>query len=747
MTTDHTPQHQREETSAKRRAPAKWLRVLVPALLILCWLSAASIGGPYFGKVSEVSSNDLTAYLPESADATRVQEQLVRFNDEDVIPAVVVFTSPEAFTDDAAEELSDAADDLTRIASVADDISPLIPSEDGQAFELFVPIDSNADVGDVVEQITAALQETVPDGVELFVTGPAGFSADLGEAFAGIDGILLLVALAAVLVILVLVYRSLLLPIAVLLTSTFALTVALLVVWWLAKAGVLLLSGQTQGILFILVIGAATDYSLLYVARYREQLRHEASTWVASVGALRGAFAAIVASGSTVIAGLLCLLLSDLKSNSTLGPVAAIGIVFAMLSALTLLPALLFVFGRAAFWPKRPKLESPETAVDDHSRGPWAALGRVIRRRPRVVWIVTLLVLIVAATGVTQLKAEGVAQSDLVLGSSQARDGQEALGEHFAAGSGSPVSVLTPENEMQSVADVLLGQQGIDGVSVLSSDSAAGTAQVTEDGVSAAGPPGTPEPDPTTVDGHVMLQGTLTDSADSATAADTVREIRSTLEGAQSDAIVGGVTATAIDTNEASIHDRNLIIPTVLIVIMIILMLLLRSFVTPLLLISTTVVSFGTALGISALVFNHVFEFPGADPAVPLYGFVFLVALGIDYNIFLATRVREETKLLGTREGIIRGLSVTGGVITSAGVVLAATFAALFVIPILFLAQIAFIVAFGVLLDTFIVRALLVPALMYDIGAPVWWPSRLAKGQPVAVGKHADPAALATTRE
>ena len=250
MTTDHTPQHQREETSAKRRAPAKWLRVLVPALLILCWLSAASIGGPYFGKVSEVSSNDLTAYLPESADATRVQEQLVRFNDEDVIPAVVVFTSPEAFTDDAAEDLSDAADDLTRIASVADDISPLIPSEDGQAFELFVPIDSNADVGDVVEQITAALQETVPDGVELFVTGPAGFSADLGEAFAGIDGILLLVALAAVLVILVLVYRSLLLPIAVLLTSTFALTVALLVVWWLAKAGVLLLSGQTQGILF-----------------------------------------------------------------------------------------------------------------------------------------------------------------------------------------------------------------------------------------------------------------------------------------------------------------------------------------------------------------------------------------------------------------------------------------------------------------------------------------------------------------
>lgn len=477
-----------------------------------------------------------------------MQEQLVRFNDEDVIPAVVVFTSPDAFSDADTEELQNAADDLTNIASVADDISPLIPSEDGKAFELFVPIDSNAEIGDVVEQISAALTSAAPEGVDLFVTGPAGFSADLGEAFAGIDGILLLVALAAVLVILVLVYRSLLLPIAVLATSTFALTVALLVVWWLAKAGVLLLSGQTQGILFILVIGAATDYSLLYVARYREQLRHEPSTWAASVGAFRGTFSAILASGSTVIAGLLCLLLSDLKSNSTLGPVAAIGIVFAMLSALTLLPALLFMFGRAAFWPKQPQLEPADASVNDHTSGPWAALGRLIRRRPRVVWVITLLVLIVGAAGVTQLKAEGVAQSDLVLGSSQARDGQTALGEHFPAGSGSPVSVLTPENEMQSVADVLLDQRGIDGVTVLSSDAASGSAQVTENGVSAAGPPGTPEPDPTVVDGNIMLQGTLTDSADSNAAQQTVNELRQAFADDQSDAVVGGVTATAIDT-------------------------------------------------------------------------------------------------------------------------------------------------------------------------------------------------------
>ncbi len=241
------------------------------------------------------------------------------------------------------------------------------------------------------------------------------------------------------------------------------------------------------------------------------------------------------------------------------------------------------------------------------------------------------------------------------------------------------------------------------------------------------GPEGTPAPKPTVVRGDVLLQATLKDAADSSAAATTVRELRTELAQASPDALVGGVTATAIDTNDASIHDRNLIIPVVLGVILIILMLLLRAVVAPVLLVATTVISFGTALGVSALVFNGIFDFPGADPAVPLFGFIFLVALGIDYNIFLMTRVREESIKHGTREGILRGLAITGGVITSAGLVLAATFAALAVIPILFLAQIAFIVAFGVLLDTFVVRSLLVPALTYDIGRAIWWPSRLAR--------------------
>ncbi|MPS75989.1 MAG: MMPL family transporter, partial [Microbacterium sp.] len=526
-------------------------------------------------------------------------------------------------------------------------------------------------------------------------------------------------------------YRSFLLPLVVLSTSLFALCVALLVVWWLAKWEILLLSGQTQGILFILVIGAATDYALLLVARFREELRVAQDKGVALRAAWKGSVEPIVASGGTVIAGLLCLLLSDLKSNSTLGPVAAIGIVFAMLSALTLLPSLLLLFGRAVFWPRRPRFE-PEVVAEEHgmrTTGLWARLAGAVKKRPRVIWIVTTLVLLAGAAGVTQLDAVGVPQSDLVLGASEARDGQVALGEHFPGGSGSPVSVVVDEERMQDAADVLLSNDGIDGVTVTAADSPSGSAPIDEDGITAVGPPGTPAPDPTVVDGQVLLQGTLTDAADSAEAAATVRELRVELDDLG--AIVGGVTATSVDTNDASIHDRNLIIPVILLVIMLILMLLLRSILAPVLLILTTVLSFGTALGVSALVFNGIFAFPGADPAVPLYGFVFLVALGIDYNIFLMTRVREESKQHGTREGILRGLSITGGVITSAGLVLAATFAALSVIPILFLVQLAFIVAFGVLLDTFVVRSLLVPALTYDIGKAIWWPSALwRRGKP-----------------
>lgn len=724
-----------EQQDAARPGAPKWLRVLLPAVLILVWLAAAGIGGPYFGKVNEVSSNDPTTFLPESADATQVQELQGEFTESDSLPAVTVFASETEITDDQLEEISQILETLPDIQGVDDEVSPAVPSDDGLAVQAFVPINSEADTGDVVAQVGDELDSSVPDGLSVYVTGPAGFTADLTAAFAGIDGLLLAVALAAVFIILIVVYRSFLLPIAVLSTSLFALCAALLTVWWLAKWEVVLLSGQTQGILFILVIGAATDYSLLLVARYREELRSTPDKWSATLRAVKGSVEPILASGSTVIAGLLMLLLSDLKSNSTLGPIASIGIVFAMLSALTLLPAILFAFGRGAFWPKRVKYE-PEIVVAEHGipgEGLWPGVARKVKKRPRTIWIVATLILLVGAAGATQLKADGVAQSELVLGQSDARDGQEVLGEHFPGGSGSPVQVIAAEDERETVANVLLAHTEIEEVSITSEDSPSGTAPVTEDGIEAFGPPGTPEPEPTVVNEHVLMQGTLTAAADSQTAAETVRELRTDLDEAAPSAMVGGVTATDVDTIDASIDDRNLIIPIILAVILGILMILLRSILAPILLVATTVISFGTAMGVSALVFNGVFDFPGADPAVPLFGFVFLVALGIDYNIFLMTRVREESLRHGTRQGVLRGLTVTGGVITSAGVVLAATFAALSVIPILFLVQLAFIVAFGVLLDTFIVRSLLVPALTYDIGRTVWWPSKLSRKS----GKHA----------
>jgi RND superfamily putative drug exporter len=731
----------------------RWLRILLPAVLILVWLTAASIGGPYFGRIDEVSSNDQTTYLPASADATRVSALQKQFTDSDAIPAIVVFRTDDGgdLTDEQRTGIQNQVEGLCSVSGVSDDVSPAIPSEDGQAVEVFVPIDSSGEVRDTVDSMRSfLLREGSVDGVTAFVTGPAGFTADIGDAFAGIDGILLLTALGAVFVILFIVYRSPLLPFLVLGTSLFALTTSLLTVWWLAKAGVFTLNGQVQGILFILVIGAATDYSLLYVSRYKEALRTHEKRWDATWAALRVSLEPILASGGTVIAGLLCLLFSDLNSNKALGPVSAVGVAFSVLASLTLLPALLLACGRASFWPLRPKYAAPDGAVvgavTAHARhgfaphesahgspkGFWARLEAFIAWRPRTIWIVTTVVLLAAGTGVLQLQANGVPQSDLILGQSEARDGQVALGEHFPGGSGSPALIVAPEADLADVASTVLGTDGVTSLTVTSANSPSGSADVDSDGSLSA--PGGAQTliavAPTVVDGRVLLQATLTDAADSDAAKETVVEMRERLDALGDSvpgALVGGATATAIDSDTASVHDRNTIIPIVLVVILFILMLLLRSILAPVLLVLSVVVSFAGALGVSALVFNNIFQFPGADPSVPLYGFVFLVALGIDYNIFLMTRVREESITHGTRPGILRGLTVTGGVITSAGIVLAATFSALGVIPVLFLAQIAFIVAFGVLLDTLLVRSLLVPALAYDLGRVIWWPSKLAK--------------------
>jgi RND superfamily putative drug exporter len=703
---------------------SRFLRIVVPAVVILAWLVVAAIGGPFFGRVSEVSTNDQTSFLPASADATTVQDRAAAFRDETGAPAVIVLERDGGLRDGDSAAAATLVDRLADRSDV-DAVSPPIPSADGDAVEIVATLTSAADTGTAVAAIRTDVDDALPDGVRGYVTGPAGFTADLTEAFAGIDGILLGVALAAVFVILVVVYRSPLLPFLVLGTATFALTASILVVWALAKAGVVTVNGQVQGILSILVIGAATDYALLYTSRYREALRDHRTGWDATRAALRGSLEPILASGGTVIVGVLCLLLSDLNSNKALGPVAAIGVAFSVLAALTLLPALLLAFRRAAFWPLRPAYGSDHPVVTGpDARGFWARVGRLVARRSRVVWIVCTVGLLAMGAGLFGLRADGVPQSDLVIGQSQARDGQAVLADHFPAGSGSPAQVLGDADRLDELAAAVDGVRGVDDVVAVAKDSPTGTVPVGDGAQGAMSGAGAR---PTVSDGQVLLQATLTDAADSPAAGRTVRDLRSAVERADPGALVGGVTATAIDTNDTGIRDRTLIIPVVLVVILLILMLLLRSVVAPLVLIGSVIVSFAAALGVGALVFDHVFHFPGADPAVPLYSFVFLVALGVDYNIFLMTRVREESLRSGPREGVLRGLGVTGGVITSAGVVLAATFAALGVIPILFLVQIAFVVAFGVLLDTVVVRSLLVPAVVHDLGRHAWWPSRLSR--------------------
>jgi RND superfamily putative drug exporter len=345
-------------------------------------------------------------------------------------------------------------------------------------------------------------------------------------------------------------------------------------------------------------------------------------------------------------------------------------------------------------------------------RGLWRRVGLLIAHRPRLTWIVSLVVLVACAFGLTQLKANGVEQTALVLSQSDAADGQKILAKHFDAGSGAPVLVVAKEADGDAVLAATKQNDGI------------ATATLYAGNVRPAQPGQSAQP-PVVKDGRVLIQATLKAQPDSPAAEQVVRELRRDLPASGSDVLVGGVTAIALDTNDTAQSDLLRIIPIVLLVILLVLMLLLRSILAPVLLIGSVVLSYAAALGVSALVFNHVFGFPGADASVPLFGFVFLVALGVDYNIFLMTRVREESLRLGTRPGILRGLGMTGSVITSAGVVLAATFAALAVIPILFLVQIAFIVAFGVLLDTVLVRSLLVPAVSYDVGRAIWWPSKL----------------------
>ncbi|MGN9890575.1 MMPL family transporter [Micromonospora sp. L31] len=694
---------------AGRRRPGA--ATLIAVLVVLGWLVVGGIAGPYSGKLGEVATNDNASFLPADAEATRAQDLAGGFVERESTPALVVYERGSGITDADKQR---AAADTARFAQVPGVLGPLpppIPSQDGQALQVVVPIDESEGeaIGRVVEELRG-IAGGDRDGLTVDVAGPAGLLADLIEVFGAIDGPLLLVTLVVVLVILLIVYRSPVLWLFPLLAAGMSYALASVFVYHLAKNDVIKLNGQAQGILTVLVFGAGTDYALLLIARYREELHRHERPWDAMKTAWRGAAPAIIASGATVIVSLLCLLLSSLNSNRALGPVAAVGIAATLVVMLTFLPALLVLGGRWAFWPRRPRADQADPRAE---HGIWSRVAGFVARRARPVWLVTAAALALLTLGLAQLGVTTLGQSDLFTNRTDSVAGQEVIARHYPAGTGSPATIFTNQQAAQEVARVAQGVPGVAAVRPVTGER--------------AGPPEENAP-PKVVDGKVQLEATLSDPPDSDGAERAIRDLRVAVHRvAGADAVVGGFTAINVDTSAASTRDRNVIIPVVLVVIAVILALLLRALLAPVLLIATVVLSFLATLGLCALIFRYVFDFPGVDASFPLFAFVFLVALGIDYNIFLMSRVREESVKRGTRAGVLSGLAVTGGVITSAGIVLAATFSALAVLPLVVLVELGVAVAVGVLLDTIVVRSLLVPALSYDIGPKIWWPSRLAR--------------------
>ncbi len=716
----------KSKNSVMGRKPL-WIAIVT----IIAWLGISSVAGPTFGKLSTVQENDNAAFLPDSAESTLASKVTVKFSDSanDQIPTLLLFLG-DVNPVKNPENLARIQNYLNQLGNkiLPESGKPLnsyfvpgfpiqaIPSEDGKAALVNIALNSTIVEERVEEKPTLSLivdfmREDLKENFEekdltTHVTGFGGIFADLFGAFGSIDSTLLTTTLLVVSIILIIVYRSPLLWILPLFSAITALSVAGTIVYYAAKADLLDLNGQSQGILSVLVLGAATDYALLLIARYREELHHHESRYDAMKVSLRGVFEPILASGSTVIAGLLVLLLSDLSGNRGLGPVGAIGVAVSMITVLTFLPALLVVFGRWIFWPKIPRFDD----VDEQLSGTWAKIGNAVERNPKRIWISTALLLVIFAGFSFTLKADGLANTEAFTKRTDSVIGLEKLGEHFPSGEGSPVEIVVKQNDVDRATTALLT---VDNVAFV------------EPVVAGQKIPGAPTPPIKVVDGQVLLNATLKVAPDSVEARNTIPLIRDAVHAIDKDILVGGGTAVQFDTDVASRHDNRVIIPVVLIIIGIILGLLLRSILAAALLLLTVVLSFMATLGVCQLVFENVFGFKGADASFPLFTFIFLVALGIDYNIFLMTRVREESLKIGTRKGVIKGLTVTGGVITSAGIVLAATFAVLGVLPLVFLAQLGFAVAFGVLLDTIIVRSLLVPALVHVIGPKIWWPSKM----------------------
>ena len=669
-------------------------------VVLAAWIVILVLLFPLASKFESVQSNEPSSFLPGGAESVLVLDLQEKFPGGDVTPAVAVAQRESGLTAADRAALAKATAQFNRPLPEGIEPPGLVPgpvSPDGTSQLLIANLsvggDSDLLLKDV-QKLRADLAANAPPGLEVKVTGPAGISADAIEVFSGINTNLLLATVLLVFFLLLIIYRSPIFWILPLIALGFAEITVRALGYLIGDAGVVV-NGQSAGILLVLVFGSGTDYALLLTARYREELRRTQDKHEAMRVAILRAGPAIVASAGTVIAALLCLSLAEVNGTAGLGPIGAIGVAVAMLVMVTALPALLLLGGRVAFWPFIPRFGSTGS---NETQGWWRRVADRVGRRPRATWVTTALVLGICCFGLlsynTTLTSADDFRSDV-----ESVQGQELISRAFPAGSSAPTNVIVPASVDQ--AKVVAALKDTPGVSMVRKV-------------------GTGEP-------GVLYDVTLKDPPYSSTAYAVIDELRVNGKAAGGQGVlVGGPTAIEADLKAAEQRDLQLLVPIVLVVVLVILALLLRAVAAPLVLIGTVILSFLSSLGIAALVFD-LFGFAGESASLALFGFIFLVALGVDYNIFLMARVREETLEHGTREGMLRGLAVTGGVITSAGIVLAGTFAVLAVLPLVSITQIGFLVAFGVLLDTLVVRTLLVPAMVLDLGDRTWWPSALWK--------------------
>lgn len=714
MPAHHTPTLAR--VIAGRRTA--WVVALVPILLALAVLAFVPEGE------REGSSTDTA---PVGADSTKAAELLEQLPEDEGQAAIVLWTSDDdELSADVQSELTQQAVALLSDAAGAEGApagqgepgvqggaggaagpqeggqgqtgppgggqSPLVVSEDGTAAFAAVPVTSTSatDNIDKVEDLRNQLRDDAPDGVTVQVTGPAGIQADIGQVFDGADFRLLGATALVVAILLIITYRSPVLWLVPLTVVGIADRLAAIVATNVLEVTGVAWDESTVGILSVLVFGAGTDYALLLISRYRDELKTTESRFEAMAHALSRTFEAVLSSATTVVLGLLTLLLSSIPTTRGLGLACAVGVVIAATFALVVLPAALVVFPRGIFWPRRPRV-GDTVLVDSDSL--WHKVGEAVSRRPRTFVVATIAGLAVLASGTFSITT-GLKPSDQFLQRPEAIAAADRLGESFPAGTSDPIQVVTRADAEQ----VLGAVEGVDGVS---------SARIT-----------------TSEDGISQIDAVPDAEPGSAAARDIVVDVRDAV-GDLDATYVGGGDAEALDAKDYAAKDRLLILPLILLLVLGALLVLLRSVVAPLLLVATVVATYAASMGASWWLFQGVFGFEAMDTGVPLLAFLFLVALGVDYNIFLVTRAREEAREHGTRTGMLRALTATGGVITSAGILLAAVFAVLGVLPLVVLAQLGAIIFVGVLLDTLVVRTVLVPALAMTLGEKFWWPRKV----------------------